>query len=143
MAGRERLGHLSDREYEAVRSALMATAKGRAFLQEFAERARPDDTRALLLALRRMEESLALIRENLQPGTIAGTLRRIGERLSDLLNHGEVRSGGGSISISRQDIETIQNEINMLSSALESESEIRTQRSEMSPYRDPTPDDTA
>jgi hypothetical protein len=45
--------------YDALVTALSATARGRAFLEEHARRARADDTRAALDALARIEAMLS------------------------------------------------------------------------------------
>jgi hypothetical protein len=45
--------------YDALVTALSATARGRAFLDEYARRARADDTRAALDALARIEAMLS------------------------------------------------------------------------------------
>ncbi len=70
-------GLLSEREYEALVKALSSNAKGRAFLGEHLERNRPDETRKLLEAVRQIEASLSVVREQLLPESIAAELRRI------------------------------------------------------------------
>lgn len=70
-------GLLSERDYEALLKALSSNAKGRAFLGAHIERSRPDETRKLLEAVRQIEASLSVVREQLLPESIAAELRRI------------------------------------------------------------------
>ncbi len=58
---------LQQADYEAIETALMATARGRAFLAEYARRARGSDNARLLAAIERLEARL-----NAQAGAIAG-----------------------------------------------------------------------
>jgi hypothetical protein len=46
---------LSPEDYEAIRAAVMTTARGRWFLEEYARRSRHADTQALLAAIERIE----------------------------------------------------------------------------------------
>src|SRR5882672_214988 len=56
----------SEQDYDAIREAFMETARGRWFLGEYAKRNRNADTRMVLDAVARVEESLAAQR---QPAT--------------------------------------------------------------------------
>ncbi|WP_330083617.1 hypothetical protein [Methylocystis iwaonis] len=58
---------LQQADYEALESALMATARGRAFLAEYVRRARGSDNARLLAAIERLEARL-----DAQAGAIAG-----------------------------------------------------------------------
>src|ERR1700752_3527588 len=49
----------SDEDYEAIREAFMETARGRWFLDEYARRNRNSDTRMVLDAVARIEETIA------------------------------------------------------------------------------------
>ena len=49
----------SEEDYEAIREAFMETARGRWFLDEYAKRNRNADTRMVLDAVARIEETLA------------------------------------------------------------------------------------
>ena len=49
----------SEEDYEAIREAFMETARGRWFLDEYAKRNRNADTRLVLDAVARIEESIA------------------------------------------------------------------------------------
>jgi hypothetical protein len=53
----------SEEDYEAIREAFMETARGRWFLDEFAKRNRNADTRMVLDAVSRIEETLAAQRQ--------------------------------------------------------------------------------
>ena len=77
MAGAIQSGLLSEREFDALVNALSTTAKGRAFLREHIDRARPEETRKLLEAVRQIEASLSVVREQLLPESIATELNRI------------------------------------------------------------------
>jgi hypothetical protein len=86
MANAIQSGLLNEREYEALVKALSSTAKGRAFLNEHVARARPEETRKLLDAVRQIEASLSVLREQLVPGRIADELKRIA---TDLKHSGD------------------------------------------------------
>src|ERR1700749_1483537 len=49
----------SEEDYEAIREAFMETARGRRFLDEYAKRNRNSDTRMVLDAVARIEQTLA------------------------------------------------------------------------------------
>src|SRR5579859_6954206 len=53
----------SEEDYEAIRDAFMETARGRWFLDEYAKRNRNSDTRMVLDAVARIEETLAASRQ--------------------------------------------------------------------------------
>ena len=85
-------GMLNEREYEALVKALSSTAKGRAFLNEHIVRARPEETRNLLEAVRQIEASLSVLRDQLVPDTIAADLQRIAADLHRSGNDTEIRN---------------------------------------------------
>lgn len=58
---------LQQADYEAIESTLMATARGRSFLAEYARRARGSDNARLLAAIDRLKARL-----DAQAGAIAG-----------------------------------------------------------------------
>ena len=91
MAGAIQSGLLSQHEYDAVIRALSATVKGRAFLREISERSRPEETRNLLEAVRQIEASLSVVREQLLPGRIALELNRIATDLRRSANDPDLR----------------------------------------------------
>src|ERR1700743_2130050 len=49
----------SEEDYEAIREAFMETARGRWFLDEYAKRNRNSDTRMVLDAVARIEQTMA------------------------------------------------------------------------------------
>src|SRR2546427_8738701 len=53
----------SEADYDAIREAFMETARGRWFLAEYAKRNRNADTRLVLDAVARLEESMAAQRQ--------------------------------------------------------------------------------
>ncbi len=93
MAGAIQSGMLSEREFDAIVKALASTAKGRAFLREHIDRARPEENRNLLEAVRRIEASLSVVREQLLPESIAAELKRIADSLQHPVDdHAALRS---------------------------------------------------
>ncbi len=77
MGGREKSGRISERDFSSLLTAISATSKGRAFLDEYRRRAQPEGTLDLLNSLRRIESSLGSVRDQLQPERIAGELENI------------------------------------------------------------------
>src|SRR5690242_14933041 len=57
----------SEEDYDAIREAFMETARGRWFLDEFAKRNRNADTRMVLDAVSRIEETLAAQKQPAPP----------------------------------------------------------------------------
>ena len=87
----------SEEDYEAIREAFMETARGRWFLDEYAKRNRNADTRMVLDAVARIEETLAAQRQPPPPDN------RLGEALAGSIGaiehvgahpRGEVIDGG-------------------------------------------------
>ena len=91
MAGAVQSGLLSEREYDALIRALSATVKGRAFLREFAERSRPQETRNLLQAVHQIEDNVSAVREQLLPAKIAEDLQRIAGDLKGSADDPDIR----------------------------------------------------
>ena len=77
MAGRPSTERISETEFSDLLGTLSATSKGRAFLDEYRRRARPDETASLLDSLQRIEATIGTVRDQLQPERIAHELRRI------------------------------------------------------------------
>jgi len=92
MASATQSGVLNEREYEALVKALSSTAKGRAFLAEHVERARPDETLKLLGAVQQIESSLSSLREQLVPDRIADEIARIAAELQRLESDAGLRA---------------------------------------------------
>jgi hypothetical protein len=77
MAAQTSFGQISESEFSHLLKALSATTKGRAFLNEYRRRLRPQETGSLLDALGRIETTIGSVRDQLQPERIADELRRI------------------------------------------------------------------
>lgn len=77
MAGNPPNNNLKEHEYLALYEALAANAKGRLFLAELLNRARPQDTRILFEAVGKIESALSVIQERLNPRQMAEELNRI------------------------------------------------------------------
>ncbi|SEQ35547.1 hypothetical protein SAMN05216548_10472 [Faunimonas pinastri] len=81
MAGRTQ-SRLADSDYEDVLQALSATTKGRLFLAEYLRRTRPQETRGLLKALKRVENNIDLLRSEVRQEHVGTEIRRIATTLS-------------------------------------------------------------
>lgn len=77
MAAQTSFGQITDSEFSTLLQALSSTTKGRAFLNEYRRRLRPQETGSLLDALGRIETTIGSVRDQLQPERIADELRRI------------------------------------------------------------------
>ena len=77
MVGRVQMSGIVEGDFADLLDALSATSKGRAFLAEYLRRHRPKETRALLDALQRIEATVGLLRDQVQPDRIGSELRRI------------------------------------------------------------------
>lgn len=77
MAGRKKLGPLSEPDFANLLQALSATTKGRSFLDEYRRRCLPAETLRLLDSLSQIETTLGAVRDQLQPERIADELRHI------------------------------------------------------------------
>jgi hypothetical protein len=73
----------SEEDYEAIREAFMETSRGRWFLGEYARRNRNADTRMVLDAVVRIEESLAAQRQPARESGLAEALTAIGRALEE------------------------------------------------------------
>jgi hypothetical protein len=73
----------SEEDYEAIREAFMETSRGRWFLGEYARRNRNADTRMVLDAVARIEESLAAQRQPAPESGLAEALTAIGRALEE------------------------------------------------------------
>src|SRR5438309_7464841 len=67
----------SEADYEAIRDAFMETSRGRWFLGEYAKRNRNADTRMVLDAVARIEETLAAEKEAAARGQLSEALAAI------------------------------------------------------------------
>jgi hypothetical protein len=73
----------SEQDYEAIREAFMETSRGRWFLGEYARRNRNADTRMVLDAVARIEESLAAQRQPVPESGLAEALAAISRALEE------------------------------------------------------------
>ncbi len=73
----------SEEDYEAIREAFMETSRGRWFLGEYARRNRNADTRMVLDAVARIEESLAAQRQPAPGSGLAEALTAIGRAVEE------------------------------------------------------------
>ncbi|MYZ47761.1 hypothetical protein [Propylenella binzhouense] len=84
MAGLARLGELSEDDYNEIAGALLATAKGRAFLGEHGRRSRAREIRPLLRSLKHLEGELAALRSDPWPPAAALEIAAIADRIAAL-----------------------------------------------------------
>jgi hypothetical protein len=77
MAGRNKLGPISEPDFKHLLQTLSATSKGRSFLQEYLRRHVPAENLRLLNSLAQIETTLGAVRDQLQPERIADELRHI------------------------------------------------------------------
>jgi hypothetical protein len=73
----------SEEDYDAISQAFMETSRGRWFLGEYAKRNRNADTRMVLDAVVRIEESLAAQRQSARESGLAEALTAIGRALEE------------------------------------------------------------
>src|SRR5215217_7092290 len=67
----------SEQDYDAISEAFMETSRGRWFLGEYAKRNRNADTRLVLDAVARIEQSLAAQKQTVADNTLADALAAI------------------------------------------------------------------
>src|SRR5437868_8912212 len=68
-----------EEDYEAIREAFMETARGRWFLGEYAKRNRNADTRMVLDAVARIEQTLEALQQSTPDTRLAELLTTIGD----------------------------------------------------------------
>src|ERR1700730_8228082 len=73
----------SEQDYDAIREAFMETSRGRWFLGEYAKRNRNADTRMVLDAVARIEETLAAQKEPARDPGLAEALAGIRAALDE------------------------------------------------------------
>jgi hypothetical protein len=111
MVGRTSLGEITDSEFSNLLHTLSASTKGRAFLTEYRRRSRPEETETLLASLARIEGSVAALREQLQPESIADELRRIAMTLEIAMDGAEADPDGDETARRMALVETVRREI--------------------------------
>jgi hypothetical protein len=67
----------SEAEFDRLLEALSSASKGRAFLDEYRKRFRPDETLGLLHTMQRIESTVGTVRDQLQPERLSDELRSI------------------------------------------------------------------
>jgi hypothetical protein len=94
MAGQANPGQISETEFTRLLQLLSSTSKGRAFLNEYRERFRPEETLGLLDSLKHIEGSMSAVRDQLQPEAIANELRNIAMSLDLAIEGAEIDPEG-------------------------------------------------
>ena len=94
MAGRKKLGPISESEFDNLLQALSSTTKGRLFLEEYRRRCQPAETLGLLNSLSRIEATIGAVKDQLQPERIAQELRHISMTLDIAIEGAEINSNG-------------------------------------------------
>lgn len=94
MAGRKKIGPISEPDFDSLLQALSSTTKGRAFLDEYHRRSQPTEMLGLLDSLKRIERTLGLVRDRLRPERLAAELRHISMTLDVVLDGAPVDPGG-------------------------------------------------
>jgi hypothetical protein len=77
MAGRASFGQISESDYSNLLTTLSSTTKGRLFLREYLRRSRPEDLLTLLDSLRRIEATIGIVGDQLQPQRIADEMLNV------------------------------------------------------------------
>lgn len=80
---------ITDSEFDALRITISANPKGRAFLEEYVRRGQPDETRRLLGAVRRFENSIPSLRQGADRNIIAreaAALRAIADDMCTIID---------------------------------------------------------
>lgn len=95
MAGQANPGQISETEFSSLLHLLSSTSKGRAFLNEYRERFRPEETQGLLDSLKHIEGSMTAVRDQLRPDVIANELRNVAMSLDLAIEGAEVDPEGG------------------------------------------------
>jgi len=94
MPGRKKFGRISEADFSSLLAAISATAKGRAFLDEYRRRGQPSETLGLLDSLKQIESTVDSVRDQLQPEQIARELQHIAMTLDIALDGAEADPEG-------------------------------------------------
>lgn len=97
MAGRKKLGPISEPEFAHLLQALSSTTKGRSFLDEYRRRCQPAETLGVLNSLGRIETTIGAVRDQLQPERIAQELRHVSMTLDIAIDGAEMDPEGDEI----------------------------------------------
>jgi hypothetical protein len=105
---------VSEEDYQAFLAALSASARGRAFLGEYARRQRQTDTAALLEAVTRLEAQLAS--QPPRADDIAHELSALAENVRGLRSQIDAVQLTGAVTQLAATLETIQRRLSLLAS---------------------------
>src|SRR3954464_10515494 len=84
-------------DYEAISAAFMETSRGRWFLSEYAKRNRNTDTRMVLDAVARIEETLAAQKDAAPQQGLTEALAAIGEAVDEARTAASAALGGAAV----------------------------------------------
>lgn len=85
MAGRRKIEKITETDYTVLLQTLKDTPKGRLFLDEFARRARTEETSTLLESIHRMNKAISPFVGDGQIRAIAGELRRLASATAEIV----------------------------------------------------------
>lgn len=94
MAGRKKLGPISEPDFADLLQALSTTTKGRSFLEEYRRRCQPAETLGLLDSLSQIQSTIGSVRDQLQPERIARELQHISMALDIAIDGAQVDPQG-------------------------------------------------
>jgi hypothetical protein len=94
MAGRRKFGSISEADFSSLLATISATAKGRAFLDEYRKRCQPSETLGLITSLQQIESSVGSVFDQLRPKQIAGELQHISMTLDIAIDGAEIDPEG-------------------------------------------------
>ncbi len=77
MAGRASFGQIEETDFSSLLQALSASPKGRLFLDEYRRRNRSEEAAQLLDSMKRMETTIAGVRDQFQPERLSEELLNI------------------------------------------------------------------
>ncbi len=118
MAGRSRFETISEPDFSSLLQVLSATTKGRAFLREYLQRSRPEETLGLLASLSQIEGTLATVKEELRPERIADEVRHIAMTLDIALDGAPADEAGDEVARRFALCDRARHELEVLASSL-------------------------
>lgn len=86
MAGRASFEQITETDFSSLFQALSASPKGRLFLDEYRRRNRPEEALQLLDSMKRIEKTIAGMRDQVQPERLADELLNIAMMLEIALD---------------------------------------------------------
>ena len=121
MAGRKKLGPISEPEFDDLLQALSQTTKGRMFLEEYRRRCQPSETLGLLDSLTRIESTIGSVVDQLQPERIARELQQISMTLDIAIDGAQVDPQGSETARRFALVERARRDLVMLAHSLAGE----------------------